>query len=161
MHIEWKQIKDYPDYFVSNTGLVKNYAGDYLQQQSYRKYLSVRLNNDWKKVHRLVAEAFIPNPDNKPIANHLDFNTYNNHLYNLEWATHKENVEHSKERMKFNRYVVNQLDPDTQEIINTFPSAQAAVIAMGGKNNGSAVAKAIKQGTKSYGYYWERATTIP
>lgn len=161
MHIEWRTIEDYPNYQVSNTGLVRTFDGGILKQQCYNSYLYVRLNGKWQRVNRLVAKAFLPNPDNKPVVNHKDFNTFNNHLYNLQWTTHQENVEHSKDRMNFNRYTVNQLDPDTREVIATYPSAQAAVAAMGGKNNGSAVAKAVKHGTKSFGYYWERATTIP
>ena len=47
------------------------------------------------QVHRLVAEAFIPNPENKPFINHIDNNGLNNHIENLEWCTHKENTKHS------------------------------------------------------------------
>lgn len=158
METVWKSIGDKVGYTVSNTGLVKSSNG-VLKQQVYRNYLSVCIEGVWYKVHRLVAEAFIPNPDNKPQVNHKDYNTYNNHAYNLNWVTAAENVQHSISRMHFNRYRINQLDPTTKEVLGTYPSCQAAVKAMGGKNNGSAVAKAIKAGTKSYGYYWERATT--
>ena len=165
MHVIWKQIKDYPNYSVSNTGLVKAFDGTLLKQQVYTNYLSVRLYNDehsdgkWFKVHRIVAENFIANLHNKPIVNHLDYNTYNNHVYNLEWVTHKENVDHSKDRMQFNRYKIIQVEPHTGREIAEYASCAAAVKAMGGKNNGSAVAKALKTNAKSYGYYWKRATT--
>jgi hypothetical protein len=62
-------------------------------------------------IHRLIAETFIPNIDNKPEVNHKDGNKLNNHIDNLEWSTHKENCEHREltglgniKRDKYGRY---------------------------------------------------------
>lgn len=62
-------------------------------------YLRIGLTTNGKqkcmRVHRLVAQAFIPNPENKPEVNHIDFDKENNCVNNLEWVTGKENTKHS------------------------------------------------------------------
>jgi len=64
-------------------------------------YWTVRLhNNDTKvhrtiSIHRLIAENFLPNPENKPFINHIDGNRLNNNIDNLEWCTPKENIQHA------------------------------------------------------------------
>lgn len=78
------------------------YLNPHLDSDGYR-IVHFRINGEsvYKKVHRLVGEAFIPNPLSKPYINHKDFNRENNFVLNLEWATEIENVHYS---MKYNRY---------------------------------------------------------
>lgn len=94
----WKPVKHYEDlYEISNYGRVRSLtSGKYLtQHDNGRGYLSVNLwKNDKSKreyVHRLVALAFIPNPEGKPQVNHRDEDKQNNYYENLEWVTCKEN----------------------------------------------------------------------
>lgn len=106
----WKDIKDYEGlYQVSNYGRVRNTSrgnirSPYLCEKRYYRIILYK-NNKTKKprVHRLVAQAFIPNPDNKAEVNHKDFNKVNNHIDNLEWTTGEENVSHY---MQSDRYKI-------------------------------------------------------
>lgn len=95
MKEEWKIIDIAPMYEISTLGRVRR--GDHLIKPSLNKgYLQVRISTGstfiTRKVHRLVAQAFIPNPDNLPFVNHKDENPSNAHVDNLEWCTHEYNV---------------------------------------------------------------------
>ena len=114
---KWRPVVGFEDaYEVSNTGRVRS-IGRYVKsrwgqtwynmhelkiQTSKKGYKTVVLHRDGdyyqKQVHRLVAEAFIPNPENMEQVNHKDTDKANNNVSNLEWCTQRENVNHSKER---------------------------------------------------------------
>jgi hypothetical protein len=116
----WKNIKDCDYYQVSNFGGFKRLARlgaskrsskshTKVMPEKARKYITVDLNIENKcrsvNLHRLVAIAFVPNPDNKPQVNHINSIKTDNNASNLEWVTARENSSHSALSKKHIKYV--------------------------------------------------------
>lgn len=98
----WKDIKGYEGYYkASNLGRIKNSKGKILKQyKNHKGYLILQLSKDGKSktfiVHRLIAQAFIPNEENKEQVNHINCNKEDNNIENLEWVTNTENKKHAR-----------------------------------------------------------------
>mgnify|MGYP003293868181 CR=1 FL=1 len=98
----WRDIKGFEGYYqISNLGRVKNVSNSQIRKTHPTRdgYLKIRLLHNGKdvtaRIHRLVAEAFIPNPDNKETVNHKDGNKLNNNVENLEWMDRSEQMYHA------------------------------------------------------------------
>jgi HNH endonuclease/NUMOD4 motif/NUMOD1 domain len=136
----WKPIPKAPNYCVSSFGDIKNINSNrkLTLTRNRHKYVRVGLKVDGKirayALHRLVAELFIPNPDNKLCVNHKNKDTKDNRVENLEWCTHKENRQHAVmngvKTTTIQANIIEELD-ENNNVINTFRGQKEAANALG------------------------------
>lgn len=125
--MKWKKIDNFDNYEVSELGIVRSVdttvvcknnrklplKGKVLHQYLNRKgYLTVNIRSNSGKyykmsVHRLVANAFIPNPDNLMCVNHKDENKSNNRVSNLEWCTNNYNINYGTRNKRISKSNIN------------------------------------------------------
>lgn len=173
----WKDVKDYEGlYEVSNLGNVRSldrivtrsdgrkclWKGSILKGIKVRNgYLRISLSKSSKEkqvlIHRLVAQAFIPNPNNLPVINHKDEDKTNNHVENLEWCTRLYNNCYGtaiQRRVKKISMPVLQLDVNTGQVIAEYPSANEA--ARQTKLYQGGISMCCRGECKTaYGYKWQ------
>ena len=173
----WKAIVGYEGlYEVSNLGMVRS-LDRYVPHKTFGKkyckghmmathinnagYVTVNLckGNRYRSfdIHRLVAIAFLDNPDGLPEVNHIDENKKNNHVGNLEWVTREQNERHGTkpEKRRYNP-MIPVLQYDLQgDFISEWPCAIDAERKLSGKETG-AISHCARGKTKTaYGYVWK------
>lgn len=164
----WKKIDGWGRYNVSNFGNIKNIETGYILKPHpcTAGYTSVVLTpmyeGDYRRFrsHRLVASAFLPNPENLPEVDHIDRARNNNHVSNLRWVTKKQNAANKRTRIVGNRHLMSiwKCDKNTGERIEFFESATLAAnsVIHKSKTPESSILKAARgDNANAYGYKWE------
>ena len=158
--MEWVKISRNTNYSINRRGEIRNDATGRIKSAYVNPangYLTVDLykNNKSQKVtvHRLLAEAFIPNPDGLPQINHKDENPRNNRADNLEWCTREYNINYGS-RTEKTSHKVAQYTLDGK-LVNTFPSIREASRYMGKKYPAN-IAFAVTNNRQAFGYLWRR-----
>jgi Mor family transcriptional regulator len=126
---EWKPIPNHPNYLISTKGTVLRPDGITASVKGNNIYPSIQICRKYYLLHRLVAQTFIPNPENKPFVNHIDGNKSNYAASNLEWVTHAENMCASRRKyVKPQRYKtpLNYIDG---EIWKTHPEYSSVIVS--------------------------------
>ena len=174
---EWRDIKGYEGlYQVSNTGKVKSLERTVRIGRGYRTvtekimkprennhgYLQLHLCREGKRklcrIHRLVAQAFLPNPDNLSEVNHKDENKQNNYVENLEWCSHSYNNTYNDKAKKVGKKLSKPVYSINKEsgLITYWESAKVAGRILG--IDSSHITKCCKGKMKSIGgFYWHYA----
>lgn len=173
----WKDIKDFEGlYQVSNLGRVRSltktvttknnktmhFEGKILKPLKVGEYFSVNLYKDrilyGRRIHRLVAEAFIPNPDNLLQINHKDENKLNNSVDNLEWCSAKYNCNYGSHNYKLSKSKQKPVICYSKklQLIKKYPSSIAAATELGCTK--TSICQCLKGKHKtSCGYIWKFA----
>ena len=157
--MEWRTVPDWPKYKVSSTGSIIGQRNKMLKPASSDGYKAVSLcNNKYRKtirVHRIVAMAFLPNPDNKPTVNHKNGNKQDNRVENLEWFTVKEQQIHRSRVLGFGNQAASKAlcKPvqcvETGEIFNSLKEA-----AKSKRGDRYRLSQAARSGRTWHGLHW-------
>lgn len=181
MNEEWREIPEFKGrYEVSNLGQVRSIPRDVnnhtgvihlkgkilTQRYNHKGYKVVDLldceqKHKYRLVHRLLAQAFIPNPDNKPQVNHIDGIKDHNVLDNLEWVTNSENQIHAyqnglnvhSDKSGRPKRAILQIDKDTNEVIRRFDSFSETEKEF--KSYSTIRRCCIGSSRTAYGYKWK------
>lgn len=170
--MEWRDVELNNKYEVSTKGTVriretKHELSTHVINTGYER-VDIHGTGEYKGqlVHRIVAKAFIPNPENKPQVNHKDGDRLNNNVENLEWVTDEENAQHSRDVLgtmdtqaarevlnKNQKMPVQKVDLETGKVVNEYNSAtEASEVGGFSQNKISSVCNGHRKSTGGYGW---------
>lgn len=167
--VEYKDIEGYPGYKIGSDGTIlsnkrgKGYINSFISASGYKQVVLYKDNQRKNfQLHRLLAEAFIPNPNNLPWVNHKDENKLNNDLSNLEWCSKSYNriygtCEERRKNTMASVYAVAQYDLEGH-LLNVFLNCREAARFLNLEENASFNIGQCALGHRkiSYGYIWKK-----
>lgn len=177
-HIVWVPLV-HPEvrenyYEISNHGEIRRTADQFMMTiatdriDQYRFINLVRSSDSESEnrkvrvvVHRLIALSFLQNPNNLLTVDHINRDRQDNHVSNLRWASHSDQNANQNERNRENivdRISVEQLHPQTREVVQQHESMTAAATAVNGTK--SSISAACRSGKLIYGYYWQKTGQV-
>lgn len=130
----WKVVESHPEFEVSSTGKIRNNkTKTIINGHKVCGYIRIGLGKKYGKnktiaAHRLIAEAFIPNPENKPQVDHIDNIKHHNNVENLRWVTQEENIQNNWKYRKANNIKPKRrkiVCVETNKIYNSYRKAAA------------------------------------
>lgn len=151
-------------YAITENGEVWSYRTNrfiksFVRSNGYLQTLLVDKNGNKRtlKNHRMVAEAYIPNPDNLPDVNHIDENKLNNNVNNLEWMTHYDNMNYGNRNLKTSKALRKKVRcVELDKIFNSITEAAYFI-----NRSGSGISEVLNGKQKmAGGYHWEYVQNI-
>lgn len=157
---EWRDVPGYDRYEVNREGQVRRKAFVLSPGPIPTGHLTVNLGTGVGKtksmyVHRLVAMAFLENPDDKPLVNHKNGNPKDNRVENLEWSTYSENNSHTwrPDGVKIASLSgARAINPETGEVVHEFKTVKLAARFVG--VTVAAISSSIRRNGTCRGYKW-------
>lgn len=161
METIFKGLNGYPGYMISSDGRIFKDCEEIRQHPNGRGYNKVFLYNSAgekksRPVHRLVAEAFIPNPSGLPVVNHKNCNKLDNRVDNLEWVSYQENTQHYLKTTTRETKPIVRINPKTGKVKEVFSSIRIASKCYG--YDYRTFYDAIKRGCLYRGSLWKHCT---
>lgn len=167
---QWKDVPGWEDrYMVSNTGKVWSKCTNTIRKTDFNPdgYEVIMLSRNGRMhgtfVHRLVALAFLPNPNDYPVVNHKDENRSNNHVENLEWCSYYYNATYNnahKKRAKNLSKDVYQYNKDGQ-LVGIYPNTRAAAKVIGAQPGNVSTSCKYEKGTvKGYIFSYRELSEV-
>lgn len=155
-----------PLFSIGNLGTIKSKYGrvlsSYVDSAGYHRVRIVAQGNPSCFVHRIVAQTYVPNPSGLTDVNHIDHDKSNNAVENLEWVTHRENMQ--KARKHHGNWSKRGADSALARPLLAVPvdggaptiyhSGADAAIALGKRNRACNICTASKTGRPAYGFFW-------